>query len=117
MKTKILLILCLFSAAAQAQFVTNSKRVADVYFQNKEYYAAAEYYKKALQIDADRRHPCSWFCVTQNQFCFSWHVAGCQQVRFKHIINGHQQLIAASSGCLNAKHGCDLTRDLPAQIE
>lgn len=53
MKTKILLILCLFSAAAQAQFVTNSKRVADVYFQNKEYYAAAEYYKKALQIDAD----------------------------------------------------------------
>jgi OOP family OmpA-OmpF porin len=53
MKTKILLILCLFSAAAQAQFVTNSKRVADVYFQNKEYYAAAEYYKKALQIEAD----------------------------------------------------------------
>jgi OOP family OmpA-OmpF porin len=53
MKTKILLILCLIASAAHAQFVTNSKRVADVYFQNKEYYAAAEYYKKALQISAD----------------------------------------------------------------
>lgn len=53
MKTKILLILCLFASVAQAQFVTNNKRVADVYFQNKEYYAAAEYYKKALQISAD----------------------------------------------------------------
>ncbi|MDR6786258.1 OmpA family protein [Pedobacter africanus] len=53
MKTKILLILCLLASAAHAQFVTNSKRVADVYFQNKEYYAAAEYYKKALQISAD----------------------------------------------------------------
>jgi len=53
MKTKILLIFCLLASAAHAQFVTNSKRVADVYFQNKEYYAAAEYYKKALQISAD----------------------------------------------------------------
>nr|WP_162988765.1 OmpA family protein [Pedobacter schmidteae] len=53
MKTKILLILCLLASAVQAQFVSNSKRVADVYFQNKEYYAAAEYYKKALQISAD----------------------------------------------------------------
>ncbi|WP_316817846.1 OmpA family protein [Pedobacter nyackensis] len=53
MKTKILLILCLFASAAHAQFVTNNKRVADVYFQNKEYYAASEYYKKALQIEAD----------------------------------------------------------------
>jgi OOP family OmpA-OmpF porin len=53
MKTKILLILCLFAASAKAQFVTNSKRVADVYFQNKEYYAAAEYYKKALLLSPD----------------------------------------------------------------
>lgn len=53
MKTKILLILCLFTYAAQAQFVSNNKRVADVYFQNKEYYAASEYYKKALQIESD----------------------------------------------------------------
>ncbi|WP_316791090.1 OmpA family protein [Pedobacter frigoris] len=50
---KTLMILCLFATAANAQFVTNSKRVADVYFQNKEYYAAAEYYKKALQISPD----------------------------------------------------------------
>ncbi|TKC04263.1 OmpA family protein [Pedobacter frigoris] len=50
---KTLMILCLFTTAANAQFVTNSKRVADVYFQNKEYYAAAEYYKKALQISPD----------------------------------------------------------------
>lgn len=53
MKTKILLILCLFTSAVQAQFVANNKRVADVYFQNKEYYAASEYYKKALQIESD----------------------------------------------------------------
>jgi len=50
---KTILILCLFTTVANAQFVTNSKRAADVYFQNKEYYAAAEYYKKALQITAD----------------------------------------------------------------
>jgi len=49
---KTLLILCLFTAAANAQFVTNSKRVADVYFQNKEYYAAAEYYKRSLQLSS-----------------------------------------------------------------
>jgi OOP family OmpA-OmpF porin len=54
MKTKILLILCIFfSASAQAQFVANNKRVADVYFQNKEYFAAAEYYKKALNLKKD----------------------------------------------------------------
>ena len=50
---KTFLILCVMGITAKAQFVTNSKRVADVYFQNKEYYAAAEYYKKALQISAD----------------------------------------------------------------
>ena len=50
---KTILLLCLFSTAANAQFVTNSKRVADVYFDNKEYYAAAEYYKKALHISSD----------------------------------------------------------------
>lgn len=53
MKLKILLVLCLLSNIVSAQFVTNSKRVADVYYLNKEYYAAAEYYKKALQISAD----------------------------------------------------------------
>lgn len=39
--------------ASSAQFVSNNKRVADVYFQNKEYYAAAEYYKKSLQLAPD----------------------------------------------------------------
>lgn len=53
MKLKILLVLCLLSDVVSAQFVTNSKRVADVYYLNKEYYAAAEYYKKALQISPD----------------------------------------------------------------
>lgn len=53
MKLRLLLVLCLFSTVVSAQFVTNSKRVADVYFLNKEYYAAAEYYKKALQISPD----------------------------------------------------------------
>ncbi len=53
MKTKILLILCIISASVQAQFVTNNKRVADVYFQNKEYFAASEYYKKALGLVKD----------------------------------------------------------------
>lgn len=53
MKLRILLVFTLLSSMVSAQFVTNSKRVADVYYQNKEYYAAAEYYKKALQISAD----------------------------------------------------------------
>lgn len=53
MKLKILLVLCFFGTSVSAQFVANSKRVADVYFLNKEYYAAAEYYKKALQISPD----------------------------------------------------------------
>lgn len=53
MKLKILLFLCFLSTAVSAQFVTNSKKVADVYFHNKEYYAAAEYYKKALKISSD----------------------------------------------------------------
>ncbi|TDQ10145.1 OmpA family protein [Pedobacter metabolipauper] len=52
-RLKLVLILCLFSAAANAQFISNNKKVADVYFQNNEYYAAAEYYKRALQISPD----------------------------------------------------------------
>jgi len=50
---RLLLLICLLSTGAQAQYVTNNKRVADVYFQNKDYYAAAEYYKKALNISSD----------------------------------------------------------------
>lgn len=50
---KLILMLGLFVSSANAQMVTDNKRVADVYFQNKEYYAAAAYYKKALSISAD----------------------------------------------------------------
>ena len=50
---KSILILCLFTSVTNAQFVTSSKKAADVYFQNKEYYAAAEYYKRSLQLSAD----------------------------------------------------------------
>lgn len=48
----ILFVLCFYSTA-KAQTYTDSKRMADVYFVNKEYYAAAEYYKKALKISPD----------------------------------------------------------------
>ncbi|WP_443945861.1 OmpA family protein [Pedobacter sp. AW1-32] len=51
---RILLFLLLISASfAQAQYVANYKRVADTYFENKDYYAAATFYKKALKITAD----------------------------------------------------------------
>lgn len=50
---RLMLLLCLATTLVQAQFVTNNKRIADVYFQNKEYYAAAEYYKKVLNITND----------------------------------------------------------------
>ncbi len=50
---EITFVLCLAVFCAQAQTVTNSKRAADVYFLNKEYYAAAKYYQKALRIAQD----------------------------------------------------------------
>jgi len=50
---KTILIICLSVSFAKAQLIADNKRVADVYFANKEYYAAAEYYKKALQIGSD----------------------------------------------------------------
>lgn len=50
---KIILFICCLSSIAKAQTSSNSKRIADVYFVNKEYYAAAAYYKKALQISSD----------------------------------------------------------------
>ncbi|MCX2575101.1 OmpA family protein [Pedobacter sandarakinus] len=50
---KILITLCIFCFSVNAQMVKDNRRVADVYFQNKEYYAAAAYYKKALSISAD----------------------------------------------------------------
>jgi OOP family OmpA-OmpF porin len=53
MKLKLLLLLCFIYSGTHAQFVSNNKRIADVYFHNKEYYAAAEYYKKSLQMAPD----------------------------------------------------------------
>lgn len=53
MKLRLLFSLCLLYIGTSAQFVSNNKRIADVYFQNKEYYAAAEYYKKSLQATPD----------------------------------------------------------------
>lgn len=50
---KIILFALCFTSLAKAQTSSNSKRMADVYFVNKEYYAAAEYYKKALKISPD----------------------------------------------------------------
>lgn len=50
---KLSLLMCLMYTGTYAQFVSNNKRIADVYFQNKEYYAAAEYYKKTLQLSPD----------------------------------------------------------------
>ncbi len=48
-----ILLICLSLSFAKAQVITNNKRIADVYFINNEYYAAAEYYKKALHISPD----------------------------------------------------------------
>lgn len=50
---KLSLLICLLYTGVSAQFVSNNKRIADVYFQNKEYYAAAEYYKKSLKLAPD----------------------------------------------------------------
>lgn len=51
---RILLFLLLGSVGyANAQFVVNYKRVADTYFENKDYYAASTFYKKALKITGD----------------------------------------------------------------
>ncbi len=50
---KIFIAIVGFATMANAQMGSNSKRIADVYFLNKEYYAAAEYYKKMLQISPD----------------------------------------------------------------
>lgn len=49
----LILLLCASALKVNAQYVSNNKRVADVYFQNKEYYAAGEYYKKALNLTPD----------------------------------------------------------------
>ncbi|SOD12170.1 OmpA family protein [Pedobacter xixiisoli] len=50
---KILIVVLCFANVANAQMGSSNKRIADVYFLNKEYYAAAEYYKRVLQISPD----------------------------------------------------------------
>jgi OOP family OmpA-OmpF porin len=50
---KITIIIALLFNAVYAQVSMNTRRIADVYFENKEYYAAAEYYKKLLQVSPD----------------------------------------------------------------
>jgi len=42
-----------FSLTVKAQYVVNYKKVADAYFQSKDYYAAATFYKRALKITSD----------------------------------------------------------------
>ncbi len=50
---KLTIVVALLLNTAYAQFAMNSKRIADVYFENKEYFAAAEFYKKVLQVAPD----------------------------------------------------------------
>lgn len=53
MKRLLLFIFAISSITVSAQYVTNYKKVADTYFHGQNYYAAAEYYKKALGVTAD----------------------------------------------------------------
>ncbi|WP_316739379.1 OmpA family protein [Pedobacter aquatilis] len=54
MKKLIIPLLVLFTClSVDAQYVVNYKKVADAYFQNKDYYAASTFYKKALKITSD----------------------------------------------------------------
>jgi OOP family OmpA-OmpF porin len=53
MKKILLFLLVAFGGFANAQFVVNYKKVADTYFENKDYYAASTFYKKALKITGD----------------------------------------------------------------
>lgn len=54
MKKLIILIAVFFIyISTNAQYVVNYKKVADAYFQNKDYYAASTFYKKALKINSD----------------------------------------------------------------
>jgi len=46
-------LLVAFGGFANAQYVVNYKKVADTYFENKDYYAASTFYKKALKITGD----------------------------------------------------------------
>lgn len=49
----IILAISILSLNAKAQFIPDYQKAADLYFQKGEYYAAAEFYKKALNISSD----------------------------------------------------------------
>jgi len=53
MKKILLFLLMTYAGFTQAQYVVNYKKVADTYFENKDYYAASTFYKKALKITGD----------------------------------------------------------------
>jgi len=53
MRKILFFFLLAFGGFANAQYVVNYKKVADTYFENKDYYAAATFYKKALKITGD----------------------------------------------------------------
>jgi len=53
MKKILLFLLLAYCGSASAQYVVNYKKVADTYFENKDYYAASTFYKKALKITGD----------------------------------------------------------------
>jgi outer membrane protein OmpA-like peptidoglycan-associated protein len=53
MKKILLFLLVTYAGVSQAQYVVNYKKVADTYFENKDYYAASTFYKKALKITGD----------------------------------------------------------------
>lgn len=53
MRKILLFLLLVVGGLAQAQYVVNYKRVADTYFENRDYYAASTFYKKALKITGD----------------------------------------------------------------
>jgi len=53
MKKILTFLMFAYSSLASAQYVVNYKKVADTYFENKDYYAASTFYKKALKITGD----------------------------------------------------------------
>ncbi|GGI24487.1 OmpA family protein [Pedobacter mendelii] len=53
MKKLILFLIVASLTSVKAQYVVNYKKVADAYFQSRDYYAASTFYKKALKITAD----------------------------------------------------------------
>ncbi|NTE03466.1 OmpA family protein [Agrobacterium tumefaciens] len=53
MKKILLVLLLAIGGLAEAQYVVNYKKVADTYFENRDYYAASTFYKKALKITGD----------------------------------------------------------------